>query len=98
MTDSSNVFQEIKLALKLAITRHQFLKQELVDAKKINQQLSVEKQKLEEEIKQLQEQVKTIKLAQALNGSDDQSTREVKNQINRYIREIDKCLNLINRD
>ena len=62
------------------------------------EQLYVEKQKVEEEVKDLQEQVKTIKLAQAINGSDDQSTRELKNQINRYIREIDKCLNLINRD
>ena len=89
---------QLKQELKIALERHNTLKRHLKAEIEKHQQLSVEKQKIEEEVKDLKEQVKTIKLAQAINGSDDQSTRELKNQINRYIREIDKCLNLINRD
>lgn len=88
----------MKLELKKALDRHTALRKELLAEKEKHQQSIVEKQKAEEQVNELKEQVKTIKLAQAINGSDDQSTRELKNQINRYIREIDKCLNLINRD
>ena len=78
--------------------QHQQLLRQLSDEKKKHQQSLVDKQSLEIEVLQLNEQVKTIKLAQAIQGSDDQSTVELKNQINRYIREIDKCLQLINSD
>jgi hypothetical protein len=78
--------------------QHQLILKQLSDEKKKHQQSLVDKQKLEIEVLQLNEQVKTIKLAQAIQGSDDQSTHELKNQINRYIREIDKCLQLINSD
>lgn len=98
MSDTKELILVLKRELKRALERHNTLKTDLIAEKEKHQQLYVEKQKVEEEVKDLQEQVKTIKLAQAINGSDDQSTRELKNQINRYIREIDKCLNLINRD
>lgn len=98
MSDTKELILVLKRELKRALERHNTLKKDLIAEKEKHQQLYVEKQKVEEEVKDLQEQVKTIKLAQAINGSDDQSTRELKNQINRYIREIDKCLNLINRD
>ncbi|MBK7964317.1 MAG: hypothetical protein IPK10_02680 [Bacteroidetes bacterium] len=78
--------------------QHQQLLRQLGDEKKKHQQSLVDKQNLEIEVLQLNEQVKTIKLAQAIQGSNDQSTHELKNQINRYIREIDKCLQLINSD
>ena len=45
---------------------------------------------------ELEEKIKVIKLAQHLSGSD-QNTRDIKLKINEYIREIDKCLGLINR-
>lgn len=78
--------------------RQEHILRQLSDEKKKHQQSLVDKEKLEIEVLQLNEQVKTIKLAQAIQGSNDQSTHELKNQINRYIREIDKCLQLINSD
>jgi hypothetical protein len=63
------------------------------------QHLSVEKETLIKENRDLKEQIKTIKLAQSLTaGTGDQNSKQVKAKINEYIREIDKCLSLLNRE
>lgn len=63
------------------------------------QHLMVEKESLTKENRELREQIKTIKLAQSLTaGTGDQNSRQVKAKINEYIREIDKCLSLLNRE
>lgn len=89
---------ELRDALQKAIAGHEQLKLALKKEQDRLQQVLVEKQTLQNEVNSLQEQVKTIKLAQAIHGSDDQSSHELKLQINRYLREIDKCLQLINSD
>lgn len=61
-----------------------------------NQQLIVEKENQQVKIANLSEQLKTLKLAQTLSGTGDQDSRQVKIKINEYIREIDKCLALLN--
>jgi len=63
------------------------------------EQWSVDKESLSRENRELKEQIKTIKLAQSITaGSGDQSSRQIKTKINEYIREIDKCLSLLNRE
>ncbi|MFN8152951.1 MAG: hypothetical protein U0Y08_01525 [Bacteroidia bacterium] len=89
---------ELREALQKALAGHELLKAALKQEQDRLQQALVEKQTLQNEVKTLREQVKTIKLAQAIHGSDDQSNHELKIQINRYLREIDKCLQLINSD
>lgn len=98
MESTKAKIEALKKLIKEQSQLHQGLLKQLDDEKKKHQQRVVDKQNLEIEVIQLNEQVKTIKLAQAIQGSDDQSTVELKNQINRYIREIDKCLQLINSD
>ena len=98
MESTKAKIEALKKLIKEQSQGHQSLLKQLGDEKKKHQQKVVDKQKLEIEVIQLNEQVTTIKLAQAIQGSDDQSTVELKNQINRYIREIDKCLQLINSD
>jgi hypothetical protein len=66
--------------------------------KKTNEQLQVENLSLRRHEELLQDELKSLKLAQSLSGSDDQGNRELKNQINYYIREVDKCLQLLKSD
>lgn len=47
-------------------------------------------------IAELEEKNRIIRLGNMVSGSD-QNTREIKLKINEYIREIDRCLALINR-
>lgn len=92
------LIQDLRRKLGHALTLHRQLKDQLLKEQSRHQQTMVEKQALENEIRGLKEQLKTLKLAQAIHGDNDQSTREMKVQINQYIREIDKCLLLINKD
>jgi predicted nuclease with TOPRIM domain len=98
MSDTSEKIALLQKDLQQALNAFQQLKKSLQQEREKHQHLLVEKQKLETEVNQLQEQVKTIKLAQAIQQPNDQSGHELKLQINRYLREIDKCLNLINND
>ena len=56
-----------------------------------------EKSNLQNEINQLQEQIKLLKLAKQLEGDSVQDTKEVKLKINEMVREIDKCIALMNK-
>ena len=56
-----------------------------------------EKSNLQNEINQLQEQVKLLKLAKQLEGDSVQDTKEVKLKINEMVREIDNCIALMNK-
>ncbi len=67
------------------------------------QQLKIQQEQLksqihsqQQQISELEEKNRVIRLAQMVSGSD-QNTREIKLKINEYIREIDRCLALINR-
>jgi len=91
-------FKFLQQQLEAALQTHTQLRNELTSLKHIHQQLEVEKQSLLTESNLLKEQLKTVKLAQALAGSSDQDNRSLKLQINGYLREIDKCLALLNRD
>ncbi len=59
--------------------------------------LDEEKTNLQNEINQLQEQVKLLKLAKQLEGESVKDTKEVKLKINEMVREIDKCIALMNK-
>ena len=59
--------------------------------------LDEEKTNLQNEINQLQEQVKLLKLAKQLEGHSVKDTKEVKLKINEMVREIDKCIALMNK-
>ena len=68
-----------------------------------NAELLKQQERLKDEVKQCRQQIeelenhnKVMQVAQAVSGAD-QNTRDIKLKINEYIREIDKCLALINR-
>jgi hypothetical protein len=98
MNEIVQQLKSLRKQLDNSLNDHKRLKSELASLKLIHQQLEVEKLQLLTDTTDLKEQLKTIKLAQALAGSGDQDTRALKLQINGYLREIDKCLALLNRD
>lgn len=90
---------ELKLKVEKLINLH-------TDLRKENRNLKYQQhectQKLEEQknkINELENQNKLIKLAQVINSGSgsDQNSRNLKLKINEYIREIDKCIALLNK-
>ena len=63
---------------------------------KRNEELSMEMDSLRREIDSLRETNQVLRMAKAVAG-EDQNTKDLKLRINDYIREIDRCLALINR-
>ena len=61
------------------------------------EQLGEEKTNLSEEIVKLQEQIKILKLAKQIDGEGVDKTKEVKLMINEMLRDIDKCIALMNK-
>ena len=61
-----------------------------------NQNLVDKLKQQEEEINELKKQNNTLKLAKAFRAESEES-QEAKLQINRIVREIDKCIALLNR-
>jgi len=88
----------LKAQIKSAVDRHRKLQKEFQKIDLQNQQLQVDKDVAINEAEAIKEQMKTIKLAQALAVPDKKDTRELKIQINNYLREIDRCLSLLNKD
>ncbi len=83
--------------------KFQVLRDRLGEQNSSNEKLSVNNQSLvdklreqEEEINELKKQNNTLKLAKAFSAESEES-QEAKLQINRIVREIDKCIALLNR-
>jgi ABC-type arginine transport system ATPase subunit len=90
--------KDLQQQVKKVFEQYRFMEKEHAQLKMLNQQLEVEKLSAMNEVESLREQLKTVKLAQALSGAGDQDQRQLKLQINSYIREIDRCLALLNKD
>ena len=90
--------QALRKQLELAVAEQKNLEREISSLRETLQQVKVDKELVTSDHEVLKEQLKTIKLAQALTAPGDQDNRSLKNQVNNYIREIDKCLALLNQD
>jgi hypothetical protein len=98
MENNHEHLKELRSRVKRLVEGYQQSTRELERLHLAHQQLQVENLRKEEQLKMIREELKTAKLAQALNGNTDQDPRQMKLQINNYLREIDRCLALLNRD
>ena len=60
-------------------------------------QLKEDKKNLLNEITALNDKIKMLKLAKNIEGSGEEKNRDLKLMINEMVREIDKCVALINK-
>lgn len=96
MNDSQSQLVQLKIKVEKLINLHTQLSKENQQLKMIQSQLTEEIKRSHQQAADLEEKNKLIKMAQAVSGTD-QNTRDLKLKINEYIREIDRCLALINR-
>ena len=97
MTDlEKNLLMDFKVKVKQLIAKHEVLKQE-------KHQLHEKIGDLEETIDQLrqdkyslEQKYENLKIAKMLAVSDDEN-KDAKNRIQKLVREIDKCIALLNK-
>ncbi|MCB9256545.1 MAG: hypothetical protein H6579_05390 [Chitinophagales bacterium] len=73
------------------------LKNEIITLNNSNLALEKDLAKQDEELKDLNEKLKLLKLAKSISGEESPKDKtELKRKINEYIKEIDRCIALIN--
>lgn len=78
------------------LTRHNRLNAEIQNIKHVNEELKAMLQEREQRIKELEIKYERIRLTGALLG-EGENAGEAKRKLNELVREIDKCVALLNR-
>ena len=86
----------LKRKLDELLTRYSNLTAEITDLKTGNEALNVLLQERENKIKELENNYERVKLSGALLGEGENAS-EAKIKITELVREIDKCVALLNR-
>jgi len=94
MKDVATLVSGIDYKLRKLIEHHQLLRSENGGINKEIQELRLVNNEQREKIKQLEEKIKILKLAKTLENKE--GNVEAKLKINELVREIDKCIGLIN--
>jgi len=92
-------FEELKILnrkLDEVLNRYKELKAELSNIKNGNEELKSALQERDKKIKDLELKYERIKLSDAFLG-DGENAPEAKRKINELVREIDRCVALLNR-
>ena len=94
MDDLSVLVSGIEFKLKKLISENAELKNKIavIDNKFVEQNKLIESQ--EKTIKNLEERIKILKISKTLTSSKD--SHDVKIKVNEALREIDKCIGLLN--
>ena len=97
MTDlEQNLLIDFKLKVKQMIAKHDMLKQEKDQLLGKIGGLEETIYQLSQENRLLEQKYENLKLAKMLGASDDEN-KDAKNRIQKLVREIDKCIALLNK-
>lgn len=76
------------------VTAYQQLREDLADANTTVQQLRADIRERDRKVKEYQNEENIVKLVQTIAG-DPTHANELKQRLNEYIRELDKCLSYL---
>jgi len=94
MKDVATLVSGIEYKLRKLIEEHQLLRAENEGLMKEIRELTLQNTEKLEKINQLEEKIKILKLAKTLENKEGNT--EAKLKINELVREIDKCIGLLN--
>jgi len=96
MTENEAIVNSLEVKVNMLISLHDRLKKDNQHLLNENMELHNSIKLKENEVKDLQSKYEQLKLAKLLvSGSDD--SHEAKLKVNRIVREIDKCIALLNK-
>ena len=91
-----NIVNKIEVKLGKLIAKYQQVKQEKLILQQENEDFVASLKLKEIEILNLQEKVKLMNISKSVDASK-QEMKETRLKINEYVREIDKCIALLNK-
>ena len=91
-----DIINNIEVKLGKFIAKHQQLSNEKLVLEQENSDLSDELKKQEDEISTLQDKIKLMNISKSVEVSNEE-VKASRLKINEYVREIDKCIALLNK-
>lgn len=91
--------EQITDKVKLLLKKQEQLQQDCANTKAENVELQALLKERNARVQELEEHLKILKLAKTVSGTEDgngEEKAELKRKINEFIKEIDKCVALLN--
>ena len=79
------------------ISLYNSLKKEKEEILEENKMLKSEVEDRDKDIKRLEEKIKLLRITKSVSTQDVEKNKESRQKINEYVREIDKCIALLNK-
>ena len=84
-------------SLEKLIQLYQSVQKEKEEILTENNKLELDLSDKEKTIKRLEEKIKLLRITKSVSAQDDERNKESRQKINEYVREIDKCIALLNK-
>jgi|TARA_B100001758_G_C17968031_1_gene381802 predicted nuclease with TOPRIM domain len=97
MSQGLNAVKEIRTFVENLQKKNNNVNLKNADLENELSQLKEDKKNLLNEITALNDKIKMLKLAKNIEGSGEEKNKDLKLMINEMVREIDKCVALINK-
>ena len=92
-----NLVGNIEKKVNKLIQLYQSAQKEKEETLTENNQLISDLSDKEKTIKSLEEKIKLLRITKSVSTQDDERNKESRQKINEYVREIDKCIALLNK-
>mgnify|MGYP001229974946 FL=1 len=92
-----NLVENIEKKVSKLIQLYHSVQKEKEDALTENNQLISDLSDKEKTINSLEEKIKLLRITKSVSTHDDERNKESRQKINEYVREIDKCIALLNK-
>jgi len=92
-----NLVENIEKKISKLIKLYQSVQKEKEEILKENNKLKSGLSDKDESIKKLEEKIKLLRITKSVSTQDDERNKESRQKINEYVREIDKCIALLNK-
>ena len=79
------------------ISLYNSLKKEKEEILEENKRLKSEVEDRDKDIKRLEEKIKLLRITKSVSTQDVEKNKESRQKINEYVREIDKCIAVLNK-
>ena len=88
-----NIEKKVSKLIKLYQSVQKEKEEILTEINKLKSDLSDK----DESIKNLEEKIKLLRITKSVSTQDDKRNKESRQKINEYVREVDKCIALLNK-
>jgi chromosome segregation ATPase len=92
-----DTISSLRQRIKTLISLYEEQKTRAADCQQKNADLQVKVDQLENKLGDLEKKYDNLKIAKVLSSLPGEDVHETKIQVNRIVREIDKCIALLNR-